>query len=253
MKKTWYEDDAFWDTWASFLFSKERWENAPEEVANLTSLLKISPGASVLDLCCGPGRHSLEFARRGYSVVGVDRTRKYLQKARRLAKKEGLKIEFVQEDMISFCRVDSFDAVVSLFTSFGFFEDIKDDERVARNVHRSLRQGGVFLIDVIGKERLARIFQERDWYEIDGAIMLEERKITKNWGWLENRWIMLKAGRAEEFKLSLRPYSAVELSTLLSDCGFTAIEAYGDLAGAPYDHQAKRLVVVARKGKKKSG
>jgi SAM-dependent methyltransferase len=251
--KTWYEDDAFWDTWASFLFSQDRWENAPEEVANLTSLMKIRPGALVLDLCCGPGRHSLELARRGYSVVGVDRTRKYLQKARRLAKKEGLKIEFVQEDMKSFCRTDTFDAAVNLFTSFGFFEDPKDDERVARNVYRSLKDGGVFLIDVIGKERLARIFQERDWYEIDGAIMLEERKITKNWGWLENRWIMLKAGKAEEFKLSLRPYSAVELSTLLSGCGFAAIEVYGDLAGAPYDHEAKRLVVVARKRKSKSG
>ena len=250
--KTWYDQDVFWETWASFLFSKERWENAPEEVTNLISLLRIDPGASVLDLCCGPGRHSLEFARRGYSVVGVDRTRKYLQKARRLAKKEELEIEFVQEDMRSFCRVDSFDAAVNLFTSFGFFEDIKDDEQVIKNVHRSLKEGGVFLIDVMGKERLARIFRERDWYEINGATMLEERKITKNWSWIENRWIMLKTGKAEEFKLSLRPYSAVELTTLLSSCGFNTIEVYGDLGGAPYDHKAKRLVVVAQKGKKRT-
>jgi SAM-dependent methyltransferase len=250
--KNWYEDDTFWETWASFLFSKERLENAPEEVTNLVSLLKISPGVSVLDLCCGPGRHSLEFARRGYSVVGVDRTRKYLQKARRLAKKEGLEVKFVQEDMRSFCRVDTFDAAVNLFTSFGFFEDIKDDERVIKNVHRSLKEGGVFLIDVIGKERLARIFRERDWQEIDGAIMLEERKISKNWSWIENRWTMLKDGKVEEFKLSLRPYSAVELTALLSNCGFNTTEAYGDLGGAPNDHKAKRLVVVAQKGKKRT-
>ncbi|MGB7063073.1 MAG: class I SAM-dependent methyltransferase [Candidatus Zixiibacteriota bacterium] len=247
--KTWYEQDDFWEKWAPFLFPKERWEKAPEEVANLISRLGVSPGASVLDLCCGPGRHSLEFARRGFSVVGVDRTESYLKKARRLAKTEGLKLEFVQEDMRSFCKPDAFHAAINLFTSFGFFEDIKDDEQVIKNVHLSLKKDGVFLIDVMGKEILARIFQERDWYEIDGATMLEERKITKNWGWIENRWILLKDGKTKEFRFSFRPYSAAELITLLSNCGFSTVEVYGDLAGAPYDHKAKRLVVVSQKGK----
>jgi SAM-dependent methyltransferase len=231
--KTWYEQDSFWETWAPFLFSRERWENAPEEINSLLSLLKITPGASLLDLCCGPGRHSLELARRGFSVVGVDRTPIYLDQARKQAETEGLDIEFVQEDMRRFCRPDSFDAAVNLFTSFGYFEDVKDDELVVEKVYRSLKDDGVFLIDIKGKEVLARIFRERDWQEIDGGIMLEERKLSKNWSWIENRWIMLKDGKVEEFKLSLRPYSAVELTALLSKCGFNSIEVYGDLTGAP--------------------
>lgn len=81
--------------------------------------------------------------------------------------------------------------------------------------------------------------------------MLEERKISKNWDWIDNRWIMLKDGKTEEFKLALRMYSAVELTMLLSNSGFNTIEVYGDLAGAPYDHKAKRLVVVAHKAKAK--
>jgi SAM-dependent methyltransferase len=245
--KTWYEDDAFWETWASFMFSKERLENAPAEVTNIISLLKINPGASILDLCCGPGRHSLEFARRGFSVVGVDRTRTYLEKARKQAETEGLDIKFIQEDMRSFCMPGVFDAAINLFTSFGFFEDKKEDEQVAKNVHRSLKDGGAFIIDVMGKEVIARIFRERDWHEHDGAIVLEERKVVKDWSWMENRWIMLKEGKSEEFRYSLRPYSAVELSTLLSDCGFSNIKAYADLEGSPYDHKAKRLVAVAQK------
>ena len=249
--KIWYEQDTFWKKWAPFLFAKERWENAPEEVANLLSLLKITPGASVLDLCCGPGRHSLELARRGFSVVGVDRTQIYLEQARKQAETEKLKAKFIQEDMRRFYRPDTFDAVINLFTSFGYFEDAKDDELVIKNIYRSLKDGGVFLIDTMGKEVLARIFRERDWQEIDGAIMLEERKISKNWNWIENRWIMLKDGKAEEFKLALRMYSAVELTMLLSNSGFNTIEVYGDLAGAPYDHKAKRLVVVAHKAKAK--
>jgi SAM-dependent methyltransferase len=249
--KNWYEDEAFWETWAPFMFSKERWENAPEEVANLVSLLKIDPGAPVLDLCCGPGRHSLEFARRGFSVTGVDRTKKYLEDARKSAQKEGLKVEFVQKDMREFRKPRTFDLAVNLLTSFGFFEDQRDDEKVAKNILASLKDGGAFVIEMMGKEILARIFRERDWQEVEGAIMLEERKVSKDWNWMENRWILLKGGQTQEFRFSLRPYSAAELTRLLTECGFAQTRAYGNLAGAPYDHKAKRLVVVAQKKEKK--
>lgn len=251
--KQWFEKNDFWERWASVLFPEERWEKAPEEVDNLISRLGISPGSTLLDLCCGPGRHALEFARRGFSVVGVDRTEIYLKKARNLAETEGLDLELVQEDMRAFCRPDSFDAAINLFTSFGFFEDSKDDELVAKNVHASLKDGGHFLMDTMGKEILARIFRERDWYDLDGAMMLEERRVAQNWSWIENRWILVKDGKADEFEFGFRLYSAAEISALLRSGGFEGIEIYGDLAGAPYDHEANRLVVVARKGKGKSG
>lgn len=247
--KNWYEDEAFWETWAPFMFSKERWQVTPEEVDNLINLLDIEPNAKVLDLCCGPGRHSLEFARRGFSVTGVDRTKKYLEDARKSAEKEGLKVEFVQKDMREFRKPRTFDLAINLLTSFGFFEDRRDDEKVAKNIFASLKDGGAFVIEIMGKEILARIFRERDWQEVEGAIMLEERKVSRDWSWMENRWILLKDGKTQEFRFSLRPYSAAELAALLSDCGFDTIRAYGDLAGAPYDHKAKRLVITAQKRK----
>ena len=75
----WHEQDQFWEMVP--LFGPDRLEMAPEEVEGVISLLGIEPGASVLDLCCGVGRHSLELARRGYRVTGVDRTASYLQTA----------------------------------------------------------------------------------------------------------------------------------------------------------------------------
>ncbi len=251
--KKWYEDEAFWDTWAPTMFSKERREKAPEEVDNLIPLCGAKAGASVLDLCCGPGRHSLELARRGFSVTGVDRTKRYLEEAHRQAKKEGLDAEFIQKDMRKFLRPKAFDVAINLFTSFGFFEDQKDDELVVKNVFRSLKNEGVFVIDIMGKEIIAKIFRERDWHELDGAIMLEERKISQDWGWMENRWMLLKDGKVKEFRFSHRPYSAAELARLLTDCGFARTQVYGSLAGTLYDHQAKRLVVVAHKGKPRPG
>jgi SAM-dependent methyltransferase len=251
-KRDWYDREDFWSTWGSVMFSRERWEMAPEDVDKVISLTQAKPGDSVLDLCCGPGRHALELARRGFLVTGVDRTKRYLEEARRRVKMEGLYVKFIQKDMRDFRQPRAFDAAINLFTSFGFFEDQKDDRKVIQNIWASLKDGGTLVMDLIGKEIMARIFQERDWQEIDGGIMLEERKVSQDWGWVENRWILLKDGKVREFKFSLRPYSAVELTGMLADCGFSKTEVYGSLAGTPYDHQAKRLVVVAHKGKKKT-
>ncbi len=246
--KPWYEEDFFWETVAPVLFSERRWSDAPTEVEDIVSLLRISAGAKVLDLCCGVGRHSLELARRGFRVMGVDRTAAYLERARKQAEAEGLNVEFVQDDMRAFCRPEAFDAAINLFTSFGYFEDPEDDRRVVINVYRSLRSDGAFLMDMAGKEVVARVFQERGWHEEDGIILLEERKVSNSWGWIENRWIIVKDGEKREVKISLRLYSAVELSALLKECGFAGVDVYGDVKGAPYDHTAKRLVAVARKG-----
>jgi SAM-dependent methyltransferase len=247
--KPWHDEDYFWETVAPVLFSERRWSDAPAEVEGVVSLLGISPGANVLDLCCGVGRHSVELARRGMRVTGVDRTRAYLERARRAAKAEGIEVEFAEDDMRAFCRPGVFDAVVNLFTSFGYFEDPEDDRRVVSNVYESLKIGGAFLLDMMSKEILARILQERRWQqEEDGTILLQETKVTKNWSWVESRWILLKDGKKQEFEISHRLYSAVELTSLLEGCGFERVEVYGDVQGAPYDHAAKRLVVLARKG-----
>ncbi len=245
--KPWHEDDIFWKTVSPLLFPENRLAKAPEQVENFISLLGIAPGCKVLDLCCGVGRHSLELSRRGFTVTGVDRTVSYLQKARRKAKKEKLKIEFVKDDMRTFCRPNAFDVVINLFTSFGYFENPDDNLRVTRNVHRSLRNKGVALFDLMGKEILARIFTERGWNEENGIFILEERKPTKNWSWMENRWIIINDKEKREFKITHRLYSAFEFSELLKDCGFSSVDAYGDLTGAHYDQKARRLVAVAHK------
>ena len=243
----WHEDDAFWETWGPVLFTRQRLADAPVEVERIVALLNLKPGTRVLDLGCGVGRHSLELARRGFQVTGVDRTGRYLEQASAQAAKEGLKVEFVQDDMRNFCRANAFDAVINMFTTFGYFEDPEEDRQVALNVYRSLKSGGLFLLDTMGKEVLARIFQENRWHEENGALVLEERKVSQNWGWMENRWIMIKDDKRSEFRVNHRLYSATELISLLTGCGFKHVDACGDLDGSAYDHTARRLVVVARK------
>ncbi len=247
--KTWHEDDEFWETFTSTVFSERRLKDAEEDVGDLIVLLGLGPGSRVLDLCCGIGRYSLELTKRGYKVTGVDRTGGYLDIARKNAAEQGHDIEYIEGDMRTFSRPDTFDAVVNLFTSFGFFEDPEEDRQVLRNAHQSLKPGGVLIVDVMGKETIARIYQERDWREEeDGTLLLQERKVAKDWSWLDNRWILIaKDGSRKEFDFSHTLYSARELKEMLEECGFKDVKAYGDFKGAPYDQTARRLAVVGRK------
>lgn len=244
--KRWHEDDAFWRTFAADLFLPKRWDGTPGEVDQLIPLLELPPGAAVLDLCCGPGRFTLEFARRGFRVTGVDRTAAYLAEARARADAGHLDVTLVQEDMRRFCRFQEFDAVINMFASFGYFEDARDNERVLANVFCSLKPGGVFVLDTMGKEIIARTYQPRDWSEENDRFFLQERTPRDHWSRMENRWVLLD-GQKHECRPALRLFSATELAGLLTMCGFDEVKLFGDLAGASYDHQAKRLVAVARK------
>lgn len=149
--------------------------------------------------------------------------------------------------MRDFKRPGSFDIVLNLFTSFGYFEDPEDDRKVIENIYESLKPGGKALLEMMGKEVLARIFRERDWGEEDGHLLLQERKLSQNWGWIEVRWILIKDNRRIEHNMSHRLYSAVELSSLLAKVGFSNIQVYGDLEGNEYNQQAKRLLMIAQK------
>lgn len=81
----------------------------------------------------------------------------------------------------------------------------------------------------------------------DGAVLLQERKVSNDWGRMDLRWIILKGSKRIEYAVSNRLYSSAELSNLLKDCGFRKVDVYGNLEGVPYDHKARRLVVVASK------
>ncbi len=248
MTDSWYEDDNFWKATAPFMFSERRLSNTPLEVEQIIKLLEITPKAKILDLCCGQGRHSLEFARQGFDVIGVDRTISYLEKARQQANEEKLNIKFIEEDMRKFCNPNTFDIVLNLFTAFGYFKNPEENFQVLLNIYKSLKDNGKLIIEILGKEVLARIFKERTWHREDNdKIILEEHKVINNWSFIESIWILLVGDTRKEFKLEHWLYSASELSRLLKESGFKSVDVYGDLTGNPYDHTAKRLVVVGYK------
>ncbi|MBT4137240.1 MAG: class I SAM-dependent methyltransferase, partial [Candidatus Latescibacteria bacterium] len=151
----WHEDDAFWNAFYPVMFSDARWAVAEAEVQSGMSLLGAIEPLDILDFCCGPGRHTLAMAKFGHRVLGVDRMASYLEIGRQKAKEVGVDVVFERGDVRSFRKPESFDCAVSLFTSFGYFDDPADDITLLENVYASLRPGGKVLMDMSGQEIIA--------------------------------------------------------------------------------------------------
>ena len=246
-KKKWFDDDSFWRELYPFMFPEQRFAAAREQVAQALALTKPA-GKSVLDLCCGPGRCSIALAKKGFRVTGVDRTKYLLRKARARAKAANVKIDWAQKDMRDFVRPGSFALVLSMFTSFGYFDDRQDDMTVLQNMFASLQPGGVCLIEVLGKERLAKILQPTISTVLpDGTLLVERHEIFDDWTRVRNEWLLIRNGRAKSYKFHHTIYSGQELRDRMERVGFVAVKLHGNLDGDAYGPNAERLIAIGRK------
>ena len=243
----WFEDESLWVETYPYMFSPSRIAAAEEEIEPLLRLVGESP-RTILDLCCGPGRFAVPLARRGFQVTGVDRTAFFLGKARERAAAEGVAIEWVQEDMRTFARPEAFDLALSMFTSFGYFDDKDEDLTVLRNIYASLRPGGVLVMDVVGKEVLASSFEPvRSRKHADGSVVIDRREILADWTRVRMEWTIVKGNAVRIFTIDHTVYSGQELKDRLETSGFDDIKLYGSMEGAPYDREAERLIAFGRK------
>lgn len=243
----WFEDDSLWVDTYPYMFSPARIAAAAEEVDPLLRLVGIGP-QSVLDLCCGPGRFAIPLAQRGLRVTGVDRTAFFLNKARERAAAADIDVEWIQDDMRTFVRPGAFDLALSMFTSFGYFDDDEDDLKVLRNIHESLRPGGALVMDVVGKELVAQAFKPAvSRKHPDGTVIIDRREVHDNWTRVRMEWTIIKGDSVRVYTIHHTLYSGQELNDRFTAAGFLDVKLYGSIDGTPYDRQAERLIAVGRK------
>jgi SAM-dependent methyltransferase len=241
----WFEDEEFWTAYAPIMFDEERWAEVPAVVDAIEALVRPAPGAAVLDACCGPGRHSVELASRGYAVTGVDITDAYLDAARESA--VGLtNARFLHADIRELDMPSAFDLAINLYTSFGYFAEPAEDLAALRRLRLALRPGGELLLETTGKETAVRDFTAGESFERGGWSVRTEYAVVGAWEGLRNRWIMSRDGRTIDRAFVLRLYSGTELRSALLGAGFSDVRILGGLDGSPYDEAARSLVALAR-------
>jgi D-alanine-D-alanine ligase len=226
-----------------------------EEVNLFLKILNPSSEDKILDLCCGQGRHALELARRGFkNVDGLDRSHYLIQKAKAQAKKESLNVRFREGDARKLPYLpDTFDVVLILGNSFGYFETIEDDLRVLREVFRVLKPWGKLLIDVADGEYLKENFQPRSWEWIDkNHLVCRERSLSLDKQRLISREVITHVEKgviADQFYAE-RLYARETIKAILESAGFSDITFHIDIASNSQRNQdlgmmERRIIVTA--------
>jgi SAM-dependent methyltransferase len=215
------------------------------ETAVVWNLLSLPTGAEVLDLACGHGRIANRLAGLGVRVTGLDATSLFLDLAREDAAQRGVQVEYVLGDMRALPWVDRFDAVVSWFTAFGYFDDDQNRAVLAR-VHQALRPGGRFLIELNHKDGLLPHWLPAGVTEVDGDLMIDQRDFDPVTGRSNTMRTVVRGGQVRRLFFFTRLFSFTELRDWLVDAGFPRVDGYaGD--GSPLASSSRRMILVATK------
>lgn len=224
-------------------------ERTEEEVAFVVERLGLPPGSAILDLCCGHGRHSIPLAQRGYQVTGLDLSQVFLAKAQADAEEAGVQVRWVHSDMRQIPFEAEFDAVINMFTAFGYLESDHEDRKVLRQVCKALKPGGRFLIETINREYIMRHFLPYDISRHeDGLVVLNERYFDLLTSRLAVRVTMIEPdGARREYGHALRFYTLTELAHMLAAAGLWLEGYYGDLDGSDLTLDSRQMIILSRK------
>jgi SAM-dependent methyltransferase len=217
-------------------------------VARLLDVLGLPVSARVLDVPCGQGRHAHPLAEAGYDVTGLDYSPYLLDRARQRG--TGRTLRYVRGDMRRLPARWSgrYDAVVNLFTSFGFFLDPADDARVIGEFARVLRPGGTLIWHGGSRDGVMARFLDRDWWRAgDGTLVAHERSFDPLSGMLtiHSTWSGKRSTGEREHRIRL--YTASRLAELLAASGLIVEEAYDGWSDRPLTRTSSEMLLVARK------
>lgn len=211
-------------------------------------LLSLPAGARILDVPCGQGRHAHLLAEAGFDVDGLDYSKDLLAVARRRGTSDLLR--YTRGDMRKLPArwTGRFDAVLNLFTSFGFFAYPSDDATVIREFARVLKRGGVLLWHGGSRDGVMARFLARDWWTTDnGTLFAQEREFDPVAGVLtvHSTWRRgIKSGAREH---RLRLYTATRLAELCADVGLVVEQAFDGFTERSLRRTSSEMLLIARK------
>ena len=245
----WFED-FFDEDYLRFAADRYPAEATAAEVEFLIEALALEPGTRVLDLACGHGRHSVELARHGCAVTGVDLSEPSLALAAARAAEAGVDLRLERADMRRIAFDAEFDAVINMFTAFGYFADEADNRLVMERVAAALAPGGAFLLETINPVAVFPRFEARGWHELsDGTVMLEERFYDAARGRFETD-LDVHERRAIAATAPLLPpglHRAGAERRSPTGAGLEVERLWGGLDGSDLEMGSRRIVMLARR------
>jgi len=241
-----WTDDFFTGYWSVMQRAAPMADATRDEARVLRRILRLRRGSRVADVPCGDGRISLELARAGCSVVGVDACEPSVRRARRQFRKAGLPGTFHHGDMRDLRLPPEFNAVINWWGSFGYFDE-DTNLRVLRGFADILKPGGRVLIDQVNRERILRQFRKKGVFSFGGV------KVTTRNSWdaklkrINGSWLFEREGRRAHRRSSIRLYTPSEMEALMESAGLTLEFICDGTTGLPFTRGSRRMSAVGRK------
>lgn len=231
--------------WYPILYQNRDPTEANYFIDGLVDKFSLSADSYILDLACGQGRHALRLAEKGYSVLGLDLSPKSIEEA----KKNNLKyqnLNYEVHDMRLDFGVNQFDAVLNLFTSFGYFEDSAENLKVLQNIEKSAKKGALILIDFMNAKKVIRnlVLEE---VKVQGDIKFHLRR------WVQNNRIMKEirftiGQNSYNFTEQVQALFLEDFQQLLSYTNLQLEEIYGSYHFEAFDEKkSDRLILKLKK------
>jgi len=232
--KEWWNDFFESDLWAQVHLKTKTAEQTLQEIEFIKKVAPRSGPLDVLDIPCGVGRHAIELSQLGHKVLGVDNSKNLLRLAGENSKGLAKKPEWQRADMREFKKTNSFDMILMLWGSIGYFSD-EETQVMFANLRESIRPGGRFVFDLPTLDTfMHRGFSLNQWSERDGLYVLEKTNWLPESGRNESQWTFVADGKTQTHTSSIRIYTYHELHSMLKKSGFSKVTAYGSMDLKPF-------------------
>ncbi len=247
IKNDWWKktfNEAYFSLWDPSDSQSQIWT---EKELKIISNLRLKKSAKILDVPCGQGRHSVELAKRGFQVTGVDYSSVSLDSAKKWAYHNNVLPIFIKQDMRFLRLNEQFDAVMMLGNSFGYFSDT-DNEKVIKNLSTLLKLGGFFIIHLLNPIEVLRQFGKKNKFKIThGHVNIDKFSFDPFNFIEESRWVIIRDNRKKVLNIRLRFYTFPEIRSLFSSYGLDIVKTYGSFDKKPYCFESPLMIIIAKK------
>lgn len=246
MQPNWYEE--FFHGLALDLWRKAVTEEQTRTEADfIAAILDLPTGARILDVPCGNGRHSIELAKRGCRMTGVDLSEEFIAEARQTAALGGLNIDWIHTDMRHVNTLAAFDGAFCYGNSFGYMEH-EETLKFLEAVSRCLQPGARFILETgFAAESLLPALPGKRWYRLDNLFQLSEAEYDPGKSQLHVHYTFIRDSVIQTGTARYSLYTIAEFKRMFSACGFAVRDLYSSTKKEPYQLGNGRLLIVAEK------
>ena len=228
------------------LYSNRDEKDAASLAELIEEVIPVSDYRNILDLGCGRGRHSITLAQRGYQVTGIDLSKKAIQKAKRIARQKNLdNVEFFVRDMRA-PLPKQFDAIVNLFTTFGYFLEDEENRRVLVNTQKMLKKGGILFLDYLNPHYVEKNLVPSESGMYENLTYNITRKINDGMVFKTIQFSDDSLDKPVKYRERVKLYDLEWFRDVLTESGYDIIETYGNYEGSPFLVESSRMIIVAK-------